>query len=566
MKSRDANTDVKKLIDLLVSDKLKDSLTLSTLQYVLSLEGSKCFTSDEVANNADIYGSNYNDNGSYKGSNLFNVSLHGQGNQTFKKFASNKRYEFKSAKNVFTPTDKESSETANVNTYTMQNAKPTVKKVCFACQSDKHLIADCPKKQSGPSTGSRTFVKSAPGSNATDHATGAIASGTAAKASAQCNASTIGLNCEDYSTCTEGPIVNCDAARASDLKVAPLQYIDVVIASQHRKALIDSSAEVPLIRSNLVPNVSTIGSINIQPFIGQTVPAKLAVLDIAKYDSDVGSNKTDKTSGPLHMVFAVTDLASFEVILPVTAVNELQTTSHMSTEYCTENSMLHKCIVTSLQHVANEPTASVDNNLCTDIVDVNDDRLDTNVAFDDNIANADLLNDTVMQHDLLDSATTNSYLENLVKDQNEDHTLKACKSMADSNKGGYFHKNSVLCHRDHVLNKHVEQIVVSKCRRSGVVAIAHDKTFHQGYRKTSERIRYSFYWPSLRADVINYCTSCKACAQRRRSRVTDRVPIAPVERPSLPGEHLMMDVIGPIDPPSAQGHKYLLNVVCLHSR
>lgn len=195
LKSRDANIDVKKLIDLLVADKMKDSLALCTLQYVLSLEGSKCFTSDEVANNADIYCSNYNDNGSYKGTNLFSVSLHGQGKQPFKKFTSNKRYEYKASKNGSLPTDKEITETVTVNTYNMQSTKPNVvKKECFACKSDKHLIADCPKKQSGP-TGSRTFVKSAPGSNVKDHTTGATTSDTTATASS--NACVISINCED---------------------------------------------------------------------------------------------------------------------------------------------------------------------------------------------------------------------------------------------------------------------------------------------------------------------------------------------------------------------------------
>ena len=77
-----------------------------------------------------------------------------------------------------------------------------------------------------------------------------------------------------------------------------------------------------------------------------------------------------------------------------------------------------------------------------------------------------------------------------MRDQNEDHTLKACKSMAEKKKGGYFFKDRILYHRDHVLNSHVEQIVVPKGRRSEVVAVAHDKAFHQGYRKTSERICY----------------------------------------------------------------------------
>jgi len=228
---------------------------LSTLQYVLSLEGSKCFSSDEVANNADIYCSNYNDNGSYKGTNLFNVSLHGQGKQPFKKFASNKRYDFKVSKNGSSPTDKAVAETVNVNAYTTQSTKPTaVKKECFACKSDKHLIADCPKKQSGP-TSSRTFVRSAPESNTMDHTKGATTSGTAATANVQCNACVIGVNCENkYLPFTD--VVKCEATQSSDLQVAPLQYIDVVIAGKHCKALIDSGAEVPLIRSSLVQCVN----------------------------------------------------------------------------------------------------------------------------------------------------------------------------------------------------------------------------------------------------------------------------------------------------------------------
>jgi Integrase core domain len=48
--------------------------------------------------------------------------------------------------------------------------------------------------------------------------------------------------------------------------------------------------------------------------------------------------------------------------------------------------------------------------------------------------------------------------------------------------------------------------------------------------------------------------------------VKERVPIAPIERACLPGGHLMMDVIGPIDPPSAQWHKYLLKIICMHTK
>ena len=66
--------------------------------------------------------------------------------------------------------------------------------------------------------------------------------------------------------------------------------------------------------------------------------------------------------------------------------------------------------------------------------------------------------------------------------------------------------------------------------------------------------------------MIKYVASCEPCLLKRRLVTKDRVPISPIERPGLPGEHLMMDIIGPIDPASSSGHKYILNVICLHTR
>jgi hypothetical protein len=75
LKARKANADLVKLIDLFVADKLKDCLSPGALQYVLSLEGDSCFTSNNVASNADIYCSNYNEAGAYRGCNLLSVPL-----------------------------------------------------------------------------------------------------------------------------------------------------------------------------------------------------------------------------------------------------------------------------------------------------------------------------------------------------------------------------------------------------------------------------------------------------------------------------------------------------------
>ncbi|GFU19845.1 retrovirus-related Pol polyprotein from transposon opus [Trichonephila clavipes] len=67
-----------------------------------------------------------------------------------------------------------------------------------------------------------------------------------------------------------------------------------------------------------------------------------------------------------------------------------------------------------------------------------------------------------------------------------------------------------------------------------------------GPKKTLERIKYSFFWEGLRANVKKFCESCKEC-QLTRSVVN-------------------IDLIGPIDAPSSKGHKYILCLVDRHTR
>ncbi|GFU19850.1 retrovirus-related Pol polyprotein from transposon opus [Trichonephila clavipes] len=65
---------------------------------------------------------------------------------------------------------------------------------------------------------------------------------------------------------------------------------------------------------------------------------------------------------------------------------------------------------------------------------------------------------------------------------------------------------------------------------------AHTSVFssQMGLKKTLERIKYSFFWEGLRADVKKFCESCKECPLTRSVRIKDRSPITPVSRPELP--------------------------------
>jgi len=54
---------------------------------------------------------------------------------------------------------------------------------------------------------------------------------------------------------------------------------------------------------------------------------------------------------------------------------------------------------------------------------------------------------------------------------------------------------------------------------------------------------------------------CQDCQLRARKLTTDRVPITPITKDQIPFQTLNMYCTGPLEPPSAQGHKYCLCVV-----
>ncbi|GFV77215.1 retrovirus-related Pol polyprotein from transposon opus [Trichonephila clavipes] len=138
---------------------------------------------------------------------------------------------------------------------------------------------------------------------------------------------------------------------------------------------------------------------------------------------------------------------------------------------------------------------------------------------------------------------------------------------AKEGKGNYYEVDGYLFRRDKILGESIGQLVIPKCRTE-VLKLAHTSVFssHMGPKKTIKRIKYSFFWEGLRADVKKFCESCKECQLTRSVRIKDRPPITPVARPELPFQVVNMDLIGPIDPPSSKGHKYILCLVDQHTR
>ncbi|GFW02932.1 retrovirus-related Pol polyprotein from transposon 17.6 [Trichonephila clavipes] len=70
----------------------------------------------------------------------------------------------------------------------------------------------------------------------------------------------------------------------------------------------------------------------------------------------------------------------------------------------------------------------------------------------------------------------------------------------------------------------------------------------------------------MTGEIAEFVQTCKGCQLRKPEKIGDRAPITPIVRPELPFEIVNIDVIGPIQPPSGIGHKYVLCMMDQHTR
>ena len=97
------------------------------------------------------------------------------------------------------------------------------------------------------------------------------------------------------------------------------------------------------------------------------------------------------------------------------------------------------------------------------------------------------------------------------------------------------------------LGQNYEQLVLPINRRQEVMRLVHEiYAGHLGAKKTKERIKLSFTWPTIASDVQKACESCHQCQKKRRVTVYDRVPITPIPRGDVPFDCLVMGCLGPL--------------------
>ncbi|GBN37248.1 Gypsy retrotransposon integrase-like protein 1 [Araneus ventricosus] len=155
-----------------------------------------------------------------------------------------------------------------------------------------------------------------------------------------------------------------------------------------------------------------------------------------------------------------------------------------------------------------------------------------------------------------------------IESQMSDPTLSDAWEMARTEGNAYAIKDGVLTHTEYICGEKVRQVVLPKCKRDEVLRVAHEIPLagHLGEQKTKQRIKYSFFWPEIKKDVKEFCQSCRQCQVRRAITYRDRIPIQPIVRPENPFEVWSVDCIGPLEPPSRRGHKFVICAVDICTR
>lgn len=157
-------------------------------------------------------------------------------------------------------------------------------------------------------------------------------------------------------------------------------------------------------------------------------------------------------------------------------------------------------------------------------------------------------------------------------EQRNDETLKQCFTRINQKQTCSNEKGSVeFTQRDGLLyrcyteknGRSVRQLVVPKCHRDAVLKTAHDGIMagHLGTQKTKDRIAEEFYWPGITADVKRFVASCDICQRTVPKGRVPRVPIGRTPVIETPFKRVAIDIVGPIQPPSKHGNRYILTLM-----
>ncbi|XP_047482831.1 uncharacterized protein LOC125034845 [Penaeus chinensis] len=162
--------------------------------------------------------------------------------------------------------------------------------------------------------------------------------------------------------------------------------------------------------------------------------------------------------------------------------------------------------------------------------------------------------------------------------QQEDKTLDGVRKYAEESKEFYRRKNKefsmyilrrgVLYRQVKIGNLEREQLLVPSQCRSAVLDLAHSSIMggHLATGKTKDRVMEKFFWPGITKDIERYCRSCDVCQRTVDKGKVRRAKLGKMPIIGEPFSRLAVDIVGPIDPRSSDGSRYILTVVDFATR
>lgn len=131
----------------------------------------------------------------------------------------------------------------------------------------------------------------------------------------------------------------------------------------------------------------------------------------------------------------------------------------------------------------------------------------------------------------------------------------------------FLHDNGLL-YRKCISSKPPEKVgqpslVVHKDCRPVILSVAPECPLagHFSHRKTEQKIMEHFYWPGRGADIRFVCISCD---KWQRMFAKGRVPpvlLKPFPIITEPFSRVVIDLVGPLSPPTSEAHRYILSLV-----
>jgi len=513
--SRKIDKSYDRLCQVMVADRLKECLPVGALQYVSSLEGETWFEPSKVANLVDVYVINRGDYkpGMSTGSGPKSSGAVG-GYRDSRSQASEEPGRY-----TETPTKAGGPSVKNTTVGQLAGGSQFsgTERRCFRCKKVGHLMRDCKvKTEKGSDRKLNVNHVQADGCDVVDTPTVGVGAEATKITETSCGAADTALVSQTNVECAlwspasqpEHAVWLPTDIEGVKLKVYPLQYIDVVINGARHRALIDSGAQIPVIKQSVVNSITPIGQVQIQGVVNKSVTKTLIALDVKLAHEPIIDN-CSRIEQSMNIVSAVNECNSSQcdIILPADVVDDLRALTIRDVISVDENNVDQECL-------------TINNAIKSNGQNVND------IVLNETGSPVAGTNE--------DLAIDRSSISNLIAEQRADVSLKPVMKLRVyeiKNKHGYF-MYIMLYHKEKIATQVISQMVLPLARWLKVMEMAHVSIYsgHLRFRKTLERIRLSFFWPSIRHDVELYCSSCKKCQLKPWSRVRDRVPITPIAR------------------------------------